>query len=589
MENRFHSPSRQSECPECGARRGLRHYLNGHKHCFACGNHTFPDGKKETMNEGTFTPTLPEVGELVYQSIPSRNISLDTAKKYGYLTELDDKGQPYAWHSTIMTRDEETLGTIIRFMPNSRQKFASYLNGSMSKAQLWGSQLFPAGSAKAITVTEGREDAMAAYEMMGSRWPTVSINAGCNNAAKEFKANYEYLNSFEKVYICFDGDDPGKKAALECANILPPGKVRIVKLDPGLKDACGYKIANRATDFTKDWWGAATYTPAGILTGKQVLERLKNKVAVPALMFPFDGLNSLTYGIRCGEAIVVTAPTGVGKSSLLRETMYGILKQDPEAKIGSMFLEEKPEDTALGLMSIEANKPLHLPDTEYTDEEYELSKRIIEDDRVFYYDSFGSNKIDEIISRVRYYAQGLGCKYIFLDHLSIIVSDQSQGDERKALDSIMTQLKTLTIELNIALICVVHTNRQGQIRGTAGIEQLANIVITLDRDTMNPDPGIRSTLKVFVAKNRFSGKTGPACECRYDAATGRTNEIAGYMPTQEDVDRVFNTIESQDNEGGELGSYPGADGFGTDQGTDDEEVTLGADKGTSDDTGLVVG
>ena len=539
-----------------------------------------------------YTPTnvsFPDVGELTLVALPDRNISLDTVTRFDYRTELSETGQPKSYYAAIKNRDEEDMGVIVRYMP---KRFATYLDGNLTHAQLWGSHLFPPASAKAITVTEGREDAMAAFQMMGSKWPAVSLNAGASNAIKEFKANYEYLNSFEKVYLCFDSDEPGRKAALECANVLPPGKARIVRLEPTLKDACGYLQANKITEFTKDWWNAPIYTPAGILTGKQVLARLKDKASIPALMFPFDGLNALTYGIRRGEAIIVTAPTGVGKSSLLRETMYSILKQDPEAKIGSLFLEEQPEDTALGLMSIEANKPLHLPDTKYTEEEYELSKRVIEDDRVFYYDSFGSNKIDEIISRVRYYAQGLGCQYIFLDHLSIIVSDQSQGDERKLLDSIMTQLKTLTMELKIALIAVVHTNRQGQIRGTAGIEQLANIVINLDRDQMNASEDIRNTLNIFVSKNRFSGRTGPACMCKYDKATGRVREEVDmqYAPTQEEVDRIFGENDGNGNDAGRISdSDPGTNGDGAGEEEDARSASDYFAEGQSDDLGVVAG
>src|SRR3546814_9545774 len=66
----------------------------------------------------------------------------------------------------------------------------------------------------------------------------------------------------------------------------------------------------------------------------------------------------------------------------------------------------------------------------------------------------------------------LGCRYIMVDHLSIIVSDQS-GDERKQLDEISTKIKTLTMNLDIAVFCVIHVNRQGQVRGSAGPEQVA--------------------------------------------------------------------------------------------------------------------
>ena len=60
--------------------------------------------------------------------------------------------------------------------------------------------------------------------------------------------------------------------------------------------------------------------------------------------------------------------------------------------------------------------------------------------------------------------------------MSIIVSDQS-GDERKQLDEISTKLKTMTMNLDIAVFCVIHTNRQGEARGSAGPEK---VEITID-------------------------------------------------------------------------------------------------------------
>ena len=148
--------------------------------------------------------------------------------------------------------------------------------------------------------------------------------------------------------------------------------------------------------------------------------------------------------------------------------------------IGLLHLEEPNSDTALGLMSITANKPLHLPDVRETVDNDELRKYFdstINNDRVVIWDHFGSNSIHEVLAKIRH-MHNLGCKYIVLDHLSIVVSDQS-GDERKQLDEISTKLKTLCMELNIAVIAVIHQNRQGQIRGTAGVEQLANMVIKL--------------------------------------------------------------------------------------------------------------
>ena len=74
------------------------------------------------------------------------------------------------------------------------------------------------------------------------------------------------------------------------------------------------------------------------------------------------------------------------------------------------------------------------------------------------------------------------------------------------------------------MIAVVHVNRQGQIRGTAGIEQLANIVVGLKRDRLAEDDIERNTTDVIVWKNRWTGETGTACHLYYDPATGRMME-----------------------------------------------------------------
>ena len=157
---------------------------------------------------------------------------------------------------------------------------------------------------------------------------------------------------------------------------------------------------------------------------------------------------------------------------------------------------------------------------------------------VFLFDHFGSNTIDNIISRVRYLAKGLDCKYIIIDHVSIIVSDQSHGDERKALDEIMTRLRTLVQETGIAMIVVSHLRRPdgkgheegavtslSQLRGSASIGQLSDMVIGLERDAQHEDPEIRHTTRVRVLKNRFSGITGPCCDLKYDMDTGRLAEV----------------------------------------------------------------
>ena len=39
---------------------------------------------------------------------------------------------------------------------------------------------------------------MAAYEMLGSKWPVVSIRSGAQSAERDIKNSIEFLESFDK-------------------------------------------------------------------------------------------------------------------------------------------------------------------------------------------------------------------------------------------------------------------------------------------------------------------------------------------------------------------------------------------------------
>ena len=189
-------------------------------------------------------------------------------------------------------------------------------------------------------------------------------------------------------------------------------------------------------------------------------------------------------------------------------------------------------------MSLAANKPLHLPDTVATDEErLDAFNATLGTDRVFLFDHFGSTGVDNIVSRVRYMAKGLGCKYVVLDHISIVVSAQASGDERKAIDEIMTRLRMLVQETGIALFIVSHLKRPdgkgheegsatslSQLRGSGSIAQLSDMVIGLERNGQAEVEEERNTTHVRVLKNRFCGTTGKGTPLLYDHATGRMLE-----------------------------------------------------------------
>lgn len=511
-------------CLSCGSSDALAEYEWGTK-CYSCGETKVTKNVQPKPALTKVQSKMTNVHDLQYGSVVERGLTKDTCQAYGIGVKDNHYYFPYYKDDSLVAYKKRNVDD---------KRFS--IEGNWQQGTLFGQQLFPKGG-KYVTITEGEFDAAAAYQMLGSRYPVVSVRNGAGNAAQDIKANYEWLDSFENIVICFDNDDAGRAAASQVAEVLGT-KAKIFKGTKDVKDACEYSSDGRGKDFVAAWWAAERFTPDGIVDGAGLWSLVNQPVERAKVLYPYVGLNDLTYGIREGELITITAGSGLGKSQFLREIVYHILNNVKDENIGLLFLEESVKKTAKSIMSLHANKPLHLPDVEATEDELRNAfDATLGTGRVYLFDHFGSTSIDNIISRVRFMAKALDCKYIFLDHVSIVVSAQENGDERKALDEIMTKLRMLVQELGMTLFCVSHLKRPdgkgheegaatslASLRGSGSIGQLSDIVIGLERNGQAEDIKERHTTRVRVLKNRFSGLTGPACGLYYDRASGRMSE-----------------------------------------------------------------
>ena len=514
-------------CEKCGSSDGNTLYDDGHAYCYVCNTRTNPDGEVSTQQpKKPMNKDLNFYDSAITSAISDRNISGSTCLKYGVRQGQDKQYYPYY--------DNEGTLTAVKTRTVSAKDFN--IAGNFSSTLLFGQNLFPANG-KYLTICEGELDAMAAYQMTGSKYPVISIRNGASAALRDCKAQFEYIDSFDNIHLCFDNDEAGQKAVNAVAELFG-GKVKIMKMRQGYKDACDYLKYDLNKEFIADWWASEKYVPDGIIEGSTLWEVVSKPMEKAEVDYPYAGLNKLTYGIRKGELVMVTAGSGLGKSQFLREIVWHILKHTDD-NIGMMFLEEGVRKTARSLMSLAINKPIHLPDVEVSEAELKYAfDDTLGTNRLFLFDHFGSSSLDNIINRVRYMAKGLNCGFVVLDHISIIVSGGDVGDERKALDSIMTRLRMLVQETGISLICVSHLKRPeskgheegastslAQLRGSGSIAQLSDIVIGLERNGQALDPIERNTTHVRVLKNRFSGYTGGASDLLYNPSTGRMMEI----------------------------------------------------------------
>lgn len=559
--------------PECGSSDAVTLYENPTNKsrfykCYSCGQAYQMRGQTEDIDYLTPPPSpLQEtIEDVQFETLPFtkpyRGITQDTLKHYKVLlTKNLDIVFPYG------TYEGQVLAYKIKSPQNKMFNVKHLVTKGFQQSGLFGNSLFPA-KGKYVTVTEGEEDAMSCYQMQGSRYACLSLKGGTNTVLTQ--EDKKYLESFETIIYCGDMDEPGKKAAQRFASSFDKNKVRIVTLSKG-KDANDYlKVEDTLKPsynelFIQEWWKAQSYTPEGLVQGRSTFDIFIKEEESKSIPYPWAGLQNLLHGIRTSELVVLTAGTGSGKSAVMRELAYHIFKALPNEKIGCMFLEESLKRTVKDLVGLELNTNLRLPENVVSKElKQNAWNNLFDNDRWIFWDHFGSNDIDSVCSQVRFIATNFGAKYIFLDHVSIIVSDGSHGDERKALDQIMTKLRTLVQELDICLFLVSHLRRSNdsvsheeggvtslsQLRGSAGIGQLADSVIGLERNGQADNLVERNITTLRILKNRFTGETGPSCYIIWDRQTGRLKEIESLS----EVHRLIALAEEMNpiNEQGEV-------------------------------------
>jgi twinkle protein len=506
-------------CDKCGSSDANSLYTDGHTYCFACETY----GEKE-VTEVFKKETITNFLEGSYTSLGKRKISEETCRFWDYQVGTIDNSKVH-----IANHKNEHGVTVAQKLRFPNKTFA--VKGEMKSAGLYGQWLWRDGG-KMVTVVEGELDALSLSQAFGNKWAVVSLRSGAAGAKRDIKSSLEWLEKFDSVIFMLDNDDVGKKAAMDCAGLLSPSKAKIAKLP--LKDASDMLQAGKVKELVDAVWSAKSHRPDGILNGEDLWEAITTQNSVDSTPYPFEGLNTMTRGCRKGELVTITAGSGIGKSLMTREIAYHLLKAG--RTIGYIALEESVKRTGLGLMSIEINKILHFEDHDADSQEMKQAfDATLGTGRVYLYDHFGSTDSDNLLSKIRYLVRGCECDYIILDHLSIVVSGLEDGDERRAIDNTMTKLRSLVEELGCGMLLVSHLKRPSgdkgheegvqtslsQLRGSAAIAQLSDMVIGLERNQQSDNP---NETTVRVLKNRWSGETGICTALTYNKDTGRMQE-----------------------------------------------------------------
>jgi len=273
-----------------------------------------------------------------------------------------------------------------------------------------------------LVICEGEYDAVALHQY---GIEAVSVPMGAGNF-QWIDTEWEYLDTFETIYLCFDNDTVGKASAKKAAVKIGEYKCKLVELP--LKDAneCLLKgikpeIIIRAFGDAKDIKPDTLVDPGYF--EKEVQELFAIGENLNGTPTPWAKLNNILKGWREGEVTVWSGQNGAGKSTMLNQVFIDLARKN----IGTcIYSGEMPPPRYLRWAVMQYTKKQYpSPD----DVHYCLTWM---QDRVKILDMTSNVKPDKLLSDFEYAARRYGIKHFIIDSLmKITFSSVDEYKEQK--------------------------------------------------------------------------------------------------------------------------------------------------------------
>ena len=437
----------------------------------------------------------------------------------------------------------------------------------------------------ALSVLKGIEQIQNGEEVAGiPTLPYVGLNCGTANAVDTFANNEKFVRGYEKIVLAFDNDEAtaierekkikkGKEATDDVAAFLLSDNIFVAKYpnernDPdGFKDVRDMYDAGKIRDIYNMFSRAEDrYVPDKLISLSNItIENLRKKKKDGVPLPGFRGLYGLTRGPRTGELWTLTGPSGGGKSTISRKIEYAIVDYlrdmtiprldgwTENEKVAIIRLEEDEEESVNSLyaeeLGVDAKAFVADPEQFLTEEEHmEIHNRWIAEDKIKIFDHFGSIPTDQLIQKLKQMVFLDGCKWIILDHLSMVISGLKSDNERRDLDNIMTELAAFCKQYDVFILSISHMKRKElqlpkdkdgnllpfwypvrkeDLRGSAALEQLSWVVLGVEPEEL-PDRS-RGRVRLVVLKNRPHKKLGIADTLIMDEKTGKFSDASGWV------------------------------------------------------------
>ena len=308
-----------------------------------------------------------------------------------------------------------------------------------------------------LLISEGEIDAMSWRSLeipeltcssvpFGAKWE--SEKTGQDPNCEWIENDWEYLNSFERIYLSLDMDEEGRKA---CASIIKRlGAERCFVIALPTKDANDMLKANRGEELKKCFADATTVDP----------ERLKNsghyRAAVMDRMFSGDQamkrgiplpFGNYPFHLRWNEWTEFTGVNSSGKSQLLGFLILYLWKLGHGSCVASL---EVPVSKTLEFYVQQATAK-GSPDRNEVDQAFNWFST-----GIWFYDHVGQTNWRDLLQTWRYAYRRHGVRFFVLDSWMKLGIRQ---DDYDAQGEVCNAISTFVLDNDVHVFVVVHPRK----------------------------------------------------------------------------------------------------------------------------------
>ncbi|MFY3300233.1 toprim domain-containing protein [Achromobacter xylosoxidans] len=304
---------------------------------------------------------------------------------------------------------------------------------------------------RTVAIFEGEIDAMTGHQM---GIPSLSVNAGAGNH-QWLDNDWERLQRFSEIYLCYDNDEAGQKGAREVANRLGLERCKVVLFDKA-KDANDYMLGGaEAADFDhcfraarpfdpeelrplSDFWGQvkASFWPAG------------DKIVDPCLTF--NGTDHTWFQFRGGELTVWTGYNGHGKSLLLNQVLIGLQCQGERVCVFSGEMTPVNQGRRMTKQLTGQDRP--------TQAYFDHCGQWLQD-KAWLFNLTGTATIDRLLEVFRYGFKRYGIRHFVIDSLMMTDVPEDGAGAMSAQKEAMRKLASFCREFGVHLHLVAHPRK----------------------------------------------------------------------------------------------------------------------------------